>query len=148
MTPSRAHALAIYGRLGVTVGAAPASTPVHYGEVTTPDALLVWPYLVVWPPPASRAVDSLDGRSGDSLSTVTQLTGAGTTVDEVLDVLDRAATALDGWTPTISGRSCDPVRQNPDDQPPPPQQDPQVRTPDGRPVFFSLINVRLFSVAG
>ncbi len=145
MTPSRAHALAVHALLDAAL---PSGTDVYYGRVTKPDADLTWPYLVVWPPPAARPDDALSGRSGDRVTTSIQITAAGTTVDEVLDVLDRAAAALDWAVPTISGRVCNPVRQAEDDVPPPPAEDPQVRTPDGRPVLTSYITVRLTSVAG
>ncbi len=144
MSPSRAHALAVHALLRAAL---PAGTDVFYGQVTRADAELSWPYLVVWPPPADRPQDSLDGRSGGRLDTVVQVTGAGTTVDEVLDVLDRAADALEGVAPTIAGRTCQRLWFD-EQAPPPPVEDPQVRTPGGRSILTSFLTVRLTSVAG
>lgn len=141
MTPGRAHAQAVYDLI---VAAVPATTKVYRGEITTPDADLTYPYLVVWPPPPTREDDALEGFAGH-LSTTTQVTAAGASVDEVLHALDLAAGALHKVTPTIAGRSCAPFRQVPGASPPQPTRDPEVRTADGRPIFFSFILVELHS---
>lgn len=145
--PSRLHAAAIQ----VLVDAAlPANVDVYLAKVNKADAELTWPYLVVWPPPARRPLDSLAGWTAGTVTTRTQLTAAGTSADEVLAVLDRAAEALHGVTPTIAGRTCGQIQQT-DDQPPPVTVDPTVKTAGadpGRDIYMGFIIVLLSSVAG
>jgi hypothetical protein len=141
--PSRLHATAVHALVQAAV---PAGVRVYFGKVHTPDAEIAYPYLVVWPAPANRVDDALHGWAGQ-LSTVTQLTAAGTTVDEVLAVLDRAATALQGVTPTITGRDCGPLRQIPGAGPPSPDVDPRVKTPAGRDIYFSYVLFEMHSTA-
>lgn len=123
--------------------------PVYIGEVTAPDPdsgepdALEYPYLVIWPPPGTRPVITLNGYGGEA-TTTTQITAAGTSVREVITALDRASAALHRRRPVIAGRRCGLISQVPADEPPQPQRDPAVSTPK-RPIFFSYIQVSLFS---
>lgn len=140
-TPSRLHALAHFD---LARAALPLTTDLYLAEVTKSDAALTFPYGVVWPPPATRGVEALDGWSG-GVTTSTQVTGVGRDKDEVLDILDRIAEALHGVTPSIAGRNCGQILQQPSATPPQPLVDPKVRTSDGRPVYFSFLIFNLYS---
>lgn len=120
---------------------------VYVGEVTTPESDIAYPYLVVWPPPVWRPTNTQAGYDGAAVSTV-QVTAAGTTVDEVLAALDRAAAALHRRRPAIPGRMCGLITQVPGATPPQPERDDTVHTPAGRPVFFSFVLFTLYSTAG
>lgn len=117
---------------------------VYVGQVTEPEATIAYPYLVIWPAPALRSVNLLNGYDG-AATTTTQITAAGTTVDEVLAALDRAAAGLHRRTPTIEGRLCGQISQVPGAPPPQPERDDTVSTPDGRPVFMSFALFTLHS---
>ncbi|HEY0697189.1 MAG TPA: hypothetical protein VGD43_05200 [Micromonospora sp.] len=113
---------------------------VHVGEVTD-DTL---PYIVLWPPPATRPTITLAGYGGEA-TTATQITAAGASVREVLAALDRVAARLHRRRPTIPGRRCGLVTQvEGAATPPQPGRDEQVSTPD-RPVFSSFLQFSLFS---
>lgn len=140
MDVSRAHAAAIRDLL------APLPYTVYLGEVTDPDDALTFPYLVVWPPPANLPTNTLNGYDSQA-TTTTQITVAGTSVDEVLAALDRAAAQLHRVRPTVTGRKCAPLRQIPGAGPPQPLRDPQVRTTDGRPIYHSIALYELHSTA-
>lgn len=117
---------------------------VYVGEVTEPEATIAYPYLVIWPAPAVRDVNLLNGYDG-SATTTTQITAAGTTTEEVLAALDRASAALHRKTPTIPGRTWAPIRQVPGATPPQPDRDDTVNTATGRPVFTSFALFTLHS---
>jgi len=76
-----------------------------------------------------------------------QVTAAGTSVNEVLSALDRAAEALHRQRPAVPGRVFGLIRQVPGTFPPAPTRDDRVHTPDGRPVFFSYALFVLYSTA-
>lgn len=138
--PSRAHAKA---KLELLRAALPDTVDVYLAKVDKTDEALRWPYLVLWPPPAGRPVDSLEGYSGQ-VSTRTQITGAGTTPDEVLAVLDRASAALHCVTPAIPGRMCGWIRMS-DDLLAPITVDPAKKTFDGRDIYVGRIFAELMS---
>lgn len=145
---SRQHAAALAAMLdaalaGLQTGGA---WRVYVGEVTDPEAEVTYPYLVVWPPPAFRPTNTLAGYDGVARSTI-QVTAAGTTVDEVLACLDRAATALHRRRPQIAGRRATPITQQPGATPPAPSRDDTVHTADGRPVFYSFALYQVESTA-
>lgn len=117
---------------------------VYIGEVTTSEAETVFPYLIVWPSPGFRPTNLQAGYDG-ALTTTTQITAAGRTVDDVLAALDRTAAALHRRRPNIPGRACGPITQVPGAAPPQPGRDDKVHTPDGRPVFFSYNLFTLYS---
>lgn len=119
---------------------------VYVGEVTTAEGDIAYPYLVVWPPPAFRPTNTQAGYDGAAVSTV-QVTAAGTTTDEVLAALDRAAAALHRRRPIILGRVCGLITQVPGATPPQPERDETVHTPGGRPVFMSFCLFTLYSTA-
>jgi hypothetical protein len=120
--------------------------PIFMGEVTAPDDQLEYPYLILWPPPASRPTTTLAGYGGEA-TTRTQITAAGRDVREVLAALDRVGAALHRRRPTIPGRRCGLITQTPEiPDPPQPDRDETARTlPDGRPVFISFLQFSLFS---
>lgn len=142
MDPSRAHAKTIRDLL---VAAVPANVDVYLAKVDATDADLTFPYLVVWPPPGSRTVDSLAGYAGN-LTTITQVTGVGATDDEALAICDRAAVALHCVTPVITGRTCSWVTQV-DDQLPPIALDPDNKTAGGGDIYYGVLSFRLTSTA-
>lgn len=133
------HAQAIHGLL---VGATPY--PVYLGEVTTPDEEIEYPYLVAWPPPATRPTITLAGYGGEA-TTTTQVTASGRDVRETITAMDRASAALHRRRPVIAGRKCGLIRHLPDAAgPPQPTRDPQLYTP-ARPVFFTFAQFALMS---
>lgn len=140
MDVSRGHATAIRDLL------TPLPYTVYLGEITDPEDAIEYPYLVVWPPPADRPANTINGYDSQA-TTVTQITAAGTSVDEVLAALDRAAGLLHRIRPAILGRQSAPLRQLPGGGPPQPQRDPKVRTLDGRPIYFSTAFYELHSTA-
>ena len=145
---SRQHAAAVKTMIEQAVAgeAQGGRYRVYDGEVTTDETQTVYPYLVVWPPPAMRPVNTLAGYDGAATSTI-QVTAAGSSVDEVLAALDRAAAALHRRRPQIPGRVCALISQVPGATPPAPQRDDRVNTPDGRPVFFSFALFSIYSTA-
>lgn len=148
LDPSRRHYKAIVDMLNTAlqVEQQDGRYKVYEGEVTDDETTIAYPYLVVWPPPGYRPTNLMAGDDG-ALTTTTQITAAGTSVDEVLAALDRAAAALHRKRPIIPGRSCGLISQDPAATPPQPDRDPTVRTPTGRPVFFSFIHVSLYTTA-
>lgn len=143
---SRLHRQAIVDLLNdaLIVEQAAGAYQVYVGEVTTAEADIAYPYLVVWPPPATRPTNTMAGYDG-AATTTTQITAAGTTTDEVLTALDRAAAALHRRRPTIFGRRCGLITQLPTAEPPQPQRDDRVNTPTGRPVFYAPLLFSLYS---
>lgn len=143
---SRLHRQAIVDLLNdaLAVEQTGGAYTVYVGEVTTAEADITYPYLVVWPPPVTRPTNLLNGSDG-AATTVTQITAAGTTTDEVLAALDRAGTALHRRRPNIIGRRCTPITQLPTAEPPQPGRDDRVNTPTGRPVFFAPLLFSLYS---
>jgi len=120
-----AHAAAIHDMLDTAVGYG-----VYLGRPDIPDPELVWPYLIVWPPPAGRPTIALAGYGGES-TTTTQVTAAGRNVRETITALDRAAVALHRRRPVIVGRRCGLITQLADvPGPPSPDRDDQTGTPD------------------
>lgn len=137
--PSRAHALAIKALIDAAV-----EYTGYLGKVTDADADLTYPYWILWPPPASRALDRLAG-NGHTLTTVTQVTVVGRDVDEVLAALDRIAAAVVGVQPVIAGRNCGRIEDLSPGQPP--QESDVTRTPDGQPVYRAIGLYQLMSTA-
>jgi hypothetical protein len=133
-----AHAEAISGMLETAT-----AYPVYVGEVTADDDELAYPYLVAWPPSATRPTTTLAGYGGEA-TTTTQITASGRDVREVITALDRASAALHRRRPVITGRRCSLISQVPADAPPQPERDPEVSTPE-RPIYFSFIQVTLTS---
>lgn len=134
-----AHAAAIAALLE------PLPYPVYMGEVTDADDALTYPYVVIWPPPATRQTVTLAGYGGEA-TTTTQITASGRNVREVITALDRVSAALHRKRPTIVGRRCGLITQVEGAAgPPQPDRDEQVRTEDGRPVFFSFHQFTLHS---
>lgn len=145
---SREHAAAVTAMIRVAIAgeAQGGRYKVYEGEVTDDEADVKYPYLIVWPPPVMRPTNTLAGYDGCATSTI-QVTAAGSSPDEVLAALDRAAAALHRRRPQITGRVCAPITQVPGAVPPQPQRDDQVNTPAGRPVFFSFALFSLYSTA-
>jgi hypothetical protein len=114
------------------------------GDVTAPDDALRYPYLVLWPPPANRQTVTLNGYGGEA-TTTTQITAAGRSIREVLAALDRVGTRLHRRRPTIPGRACGLIRQEPGDTAPP-QKDQAASTPE-QPIFFAFLHFTLHSTA-
>lgn len=141
--PSRLHVEAQHDLLRAAL---PANIDVYIGKVGKGDADLRFPYLVLWPSPAARPVDGLDRYAGRA-DTRTQITGAGTTVDEVLSVLDRASKALHCVTPTIPGRECGWIRMD-EDTTASITVDPSATAPDGRNIYVGYLFADLYSTAG
>jgi hypothetical protein len=141
LDPSRAHADAIVGLLRASVTA--EDYPVYVGEVTDPEDDITYPYLVVWPSPATRPVNSLAGYDG-AVTTAVQVTAVGTTVDECLAAMDRATVAIHRRVPVIDGRTCAPVKTSAAQVP---RRDDKVHTPDGRPVYYTFTLATLYSTA-
>lgn len=116
---------------------------VFIGEVTgDPDeplpADVELPYLVLWPPPATRQTVTLAGYGGEA-TTTTQITAAGRDPREAITALDRASARLHRRRPVIPGRRCSLIRQVEGAAgSPQPERDDQARTADGRPVFFTF----------
>lgn len=133
-----AHAEALHGMLVVAT-----TYPVYLGEVDAEDGEVEYPYLVLWSAASTRPIITLNGYAGEA-TTATQITAAGTSVREVITALDRASAALHRRRPTILGRNCSPISQVLVAEPPQPERDPEVSTPE-RPIFFSFIHVSLFS---
>lgn len=135
----RAHANAIHAMLAgaVTYG-------VYLGRPNIPDTALEWPYLIVWPPPASRPTVTMAGYGGEA-TTTTQVTAAGRNVDETITAIDRASAALHRQRPTIVGRRCGLISQLPDvPGPPSPDRDDQTGTPDYN-VYTTFAQFSLYS---
>lgn len=130
---------------GLAALLAPLPYVVYVGEVTDVDAGLAFPYLVLWPPPATRPTVTLAGYGGEA-TTVTQLTAAGTSPRETITALDRASARLHRVRPAIPGRRCSPITHTEGAAgPPQPRLDPQARTPDGRPIFITFAQFTLHS---
>jgi len=145
---SRQHAHAVASMIETAVAgeAQDGRYAVFVGEVTTTEDVTVYPYYVVWPPSAMRPTNTLAGYDSAAMSTI-QVTAAGTSVNEVLSALDRAAGALHRQRPVVPGRVFGLIRQVPGTFPPAPTRDDRVHTPDGRPVFFSYALFVLYSTA-
>lgn len=143
---SRQHAKAIADLINTAVAQQQTGGryTVYIGEVTTAEASISYPYLTVWPSPGFRPTNTQAGYDG-ALTTTTQITATGRSVDEVLAALDRAAAALHRRRPDIPGRRCSPITQVPGAAPPQPVRDDLVHTPDGRPIFFSYNLFTLYS---
>lgn len=143
---SRLHRQAIVDLLNAALATeqAAGAYTVYVGEVTDGEDTIAYPYLVVWPPPVARPTNLLNGYDG-AATTVTQITAAGITADEVLAALDRAAAALHRRRPDIIGRRCSPITQLPTTEPPQPSRDDRVNTPAGRPVFYAPLLFQLYS---
>lgn len=129
-----AHASAIQVMLGSTT-----PYPSYIAEVDAPDGDLEYPHYVLWPPPAFRPTTTLAGYGGEATTTI-QITAAGRDTREVITALDRASAALHRRRPVVAGRRCSLISQIPAAEPPQPERDPEVSTPE-RPVFYSFIHV-------
>lgn len=145
---SRQHGAALAAMLSAALAGEQAQGRyrVYVGEVTTPEAEITYPYLVVWPSPAYLPTNTMAGYDGAVRSTI-QITAAGVSVDEVLAALDRVGVALHRRRPQITGRNCSPLTQLPGAVPPAPNRDEHVHTPDGRPVFYSFALYQMQSTA-
>lgn len=130
---------------GLAALLAPLPCTLYIGEVTDADEDLTFPYLVLWPPPASRPTTTLNGYGGEA-TTVTQLTASGASPREAITALDRAAALLHRRRPTIPGRRCSLISYTEGAAgPPQPQPDPQARTPDGQPIYVTFALFTLHS---
>lgn len=116
---------------------------VHEGGVNVPDDQITYPHYVVWGMPAQPLVERIRGDGGE-VWTRTQITCVGLTTSDVLGAADRARRALHRKRPVIPGRRCGDVEQEPG-IPPPPQPDPNVKSPDGRLVYFTPVFFTLHS---
>jgi hypothetical protein len=135
--PSRAHAAATVALIEAGV---PAGYRVYLGGVADDEADITYPYLVVWPPPASRTPVNLT-KSVSVLTTVLQVTAVGHDRDEVLAALDRVADALQGRRPVMDGRKAGLFEQVGDTSPV--TEDNKIRSPQGTPVVSGAV---LFAV--
>lgn len=92
----------LFGRAveAMVTAALPAGLDVYYGKVTKEPPDLVLPYIVVWVIPSTRRRANLTGTIASPDSRV-QLTGVGTSPDEVSWILDRAGDALHGKRPDL-----------------------------------------------
>lgn len=88
----------------------------HYGGVKVADSELTYPYLVHWPAPATGEVANLAGTLVPVMNHV-RFVACGTSVDEVMTLLDRVGTALRGKRPVIEGWGCGFIRELPSQQP-------------------------------
>lgn len=79
--------------------------PIYYGQVTTPDDQLVYPFAVLWAAPGNRVRANLTGTIAP-VDLRVQVTAAGLHPDEVTTVLDRVGSTLHGWRPAIEGWRC------------------------------------------
>lgn len=143
---SRLHRSAIVDTLtaALAVEQAGGAYQVYDGEVTTSEADITYPYLVVWASPVHRPTNLQAGYDG-AATTTSQITAVGASIDEVLAALDRVGDALHRRRPTIVGRRCGPFTQVPGAEPPQPQRDDTVHTPAGRPAFHSFALYSLYS---
>lgn len=143
--PAVQHAQAIHALIVAAVTPAvppPRPYEVYLGEVTAADHELVFPYLVVWPPPSERPTYTLAGYGGEA-ATTTQVSAVGRDTLEAIVAMDRASAALHRVRPAIAGRACGLITQVPQ-QLPPPRPDERVRV-NGRPVYFTFALFRLGS---
>lgn len=113
---------------------------VYYGEVDKPDAELTYPYLVLWPVPATRRRANLTGTIA-APDTRFQLTGVGRTVDETGWVLDQAGEALQGARLAVAGYKAGLVWQTQVDQPI--TENTDLYTPDGSPTYRGVAIFRV-----
>ncbi|MFI1194083.1 hypothetical protein ACH4T9_12610 [Micromonospora sp. NPDC020750] len=116
---------------------------VHEGDVNIPDDELTWPHYVVWGAAGNPSVVRLAGDGGE-VWTRTQITCVGLSPLDVLGAADRARRVLHRKRPTITGRRCGDIEQDPG-SPGPPAVDPNVKSPDGRRIYFTPIFFTLHS---
>ncbi|WP_189041038.1 hypothetical protein [Micromonospora sonchi] len=117
---------------------------VHVGEPEPPDDELTYPHYVVWGAPGSPALQRLSGDGGE-VWTRTQITCVGLTVLDVIGAADRARRALHRKRPTIPGRRCGDIEQDPEAAVAPPVPDPSVKSPPGRQVYITALFFLLHS---
>jgi hypothetical protein len=123
--------------------AAGTSFDVHVGDVDVPDSDLSYPYYAVWGAPASPVLVRLKGDGGEVV-TRTQITVAALTSLDVIGAADRARRVLHRRRPTIPGRRCGDVGQEPA-SPSVPVLDPTVTSSDGRRVYVAYLFFTLHS---
>lgn len=99
------------------------------------------PYVVTYPDPGIRARPHLDGLFAQITLTY-QVTAVGADEDEAMWAADKAAGALLGARPAVTGRSCLPVWQ---ETAVPVQRDDDTRTADDRPLFYAVSLFKLQS---
>lgn len=109
---SRPFQLAVKG----LVTAALPGIQYHYGGVKIPDAELTYPYIVQWPTPATGTIANLAGNLIPVVNYV-KFVACGTSIDEVMTVLDRVGQALRGKKPVIEGWDPGFIREQPNEQP-------------------------------
>ncbi|MBM0237737.1 hypothetical protein JNW88_12220 [Micromonospora sp. ATA32] len=116
---------------------------IHEGDVNVPDEQLTYPHYVVWGTPAQPLVERIRGDGGE-VWTRTQITCVALTANDVLGAADRARRALHRKRPVIPGRRCGDIEQEPGIAPPP-LVDPNVKSPDGRRIYFTPLFFTLHS---
>lgn len=116
--------------------------PVHEGKAPDADEVR-YPHYVVWGMPAQPLVERMRGDGGE-VWTRTQVTCVGLTPADVLGAAARARRVLHRTRPVIVGRRCGDAELEPG-TPPAPQPDPNVRSPDGRLVYFTPLFFTLHS---
>lgn len=135
----------LFGRAVETMvkAALPAGLDVYYGRVTEEPPNLTLPYIVVWVIPAMRRRANLTGTIASPDSRV-QLTGVGTSPDEVSWILDRAGDALHGKRPDLGADwRCGLVWEMPIEQAVTKNED--LWTEDGSPTYRAVSMFRLSS---
>ncbi|QKW15381.1 hypothetical protein [Verrucosispora sp. NA02020] len=137
--PSVDHAEAIEAMLR-----AGTAHEVHMGAPEVPDDELTYPHYIVWPPPATPGLQRLAGDGGD-VWTRTQITCVALTPLDVIGAADRARRALHRRRPTIAGRLCGDIEQDPEASVAPPVPDPTPRSTDGRQVYTTALLFLLHS---
>ncbi|MEV2239525.1 hypothetical protein [Micromonospora sp. NPDC049891] len=117
---------------------------VHIGSPEPPDHELTFPHYVLWGAPATPGLQRMRGDGGD-VWTRTQITCVALTPLDVIGAADRARRALHRRRPTIPGRRCGDIEQDPEAAVPPPVPDPTPRSPDGRQVYITALFFLLHS---
>jgi hypothetical protein len=138
MDVSWAHAEAIQGLLD----ALPYT--VYLGEVTDSDDDITYPYLVVWPPPATSGRENLTGNLLRA-TTRTQISVIGQDVHETLAALDRAGQLLNSKRPVVAGRVCTQLELTATSGPPEPNSTVRT-TPGGKPTHRAFAIYSLTSL--
>jgi hypothetical protein len=112
--------------------------PAYLGEHEIPEQP-GWPYYVVWAAPGEpiAADERMRGYAG-SITTRFQLTIAALTPTDVLGAAARARNALHRKRPTIAGRRCGDIAQDPG-PPAVPTVDPTVKGPNGARIYVAFL---------
>jgi hypothetical protein len=116
-----------------------------FAKVDVPDQELTYPYVVVWPRPATAEIVNAAGNVSDR-TTVTQVTVVGRDGVEVSAVLDLVLDLLHGAKPQIAGRTPGFIRNVPSGEAIRP--DETLRTyPDAAPTYRGVALYTLTSDA-